>query len=191
MSDAEDFELLPSHNRELLAGAIGRRLVEVERIFTLDLNSFVEGGLRDPKQFFRRNSGPTRFLFDGGFSLSFGEWGEQLSVVILHQAFEPDVEQRICRLSGSGDGLASLLGRICRDVRVWTYREDFETSEAMECAVSFLLDEDAEIFYCTWLHGDMDADYVLPRKDVPLQRAAACYSVLRGATIPLDGVSDV
>ena len=38
-----------------------------------DLDSIVEGGLRDPAEYFRRNSGPTRFVFDGGIGLAFAE----------------------------------------------------------------------------------------------------------------------
>jgi hypothetical protein len=183
MSGDDDlFSLLPSRSRARIAQAIGRRLVDVERIFSLDLDTFVDGGRRAPADFFRRNSGATRFVFDGGLGLAFSEWGEQLSVVLLPSSFEPDIGQQLSRLEESPDPLRRVLGRTCRDVRVWTYAEDFEADEAMECAVSFVLEGPEEVFYCTWLHGDMDADYVLPAEEVPLDRAASWMSVSTGET---------
>ena len=183
MSGDEDLRaLLPSRNRARLAQAIGRQLVDIERIFSLDLESFVAGGRRNPADFFRRNSGPTRFVFDGGLGLAFADWGEQLSVILLPDRFERDIGQQLYRLSESPDPLRRILDRTCRDVRIWTYAEDFDADEAMECAVSFVLDGPEGVFYCTWLHGDMDADYVLPADEVPLDRAASCLSVLTGET---------
>lgn len=174
--------LLPSHNAVLLGQAVGRRLVDVERIFSLDLDAFVEGGRRSPADHFGKNTGATRFVFEGGVALAFSEWGEQLSVVLLPGLFEPDVGQHVYRLTGSSEPLRRMLGRTCRDVRVWTYAEDFDAEEAMECAVSFVLDGDEEVFYCTWLHGDLDSDYVLPAEEVPLDRAASWLSVATGET---------
>src|SRR4051794_36588761 len=113
MSDELDlWMLLPSRNRPRLAQPIGRRLVDIERIFALDREDFVAGG-RDPAEYFRRNSGPTRFVFDGGLSLALAEWGEQLSVVLLPDRFEADIGQRLHRLSESGDPLRQILGRTC------------------------------------------------------------------------------
>ncbi|WP_437942616.1 hypothetical protein [Sorangium sp. So ce341] len=181
--------LLPSRNLGRLAQALGRRLLEIERIFTLSPESFADGGLRDVRTYFRRCSGPTRFLFEGGVEHAYGEWGSQLSVVLLPEPPEPDEDQRAWRLGGAGDPLSACLGGACADVRIWILDDGLATDEAKECSISYLLEGGAEVFYCTWLHGDLDTDYLLPGDEVPRERVARCLSVARGGPVPLAEVT--
>lgn len=177
MSDDIESARLPSNSRDLLAGAIGKRLVDIERIYDLSLEMFVDDGLRDAARYFRDGSGPTRFVFSDGVdgpSLIFGTWPSRRSVVLLSGEFEPEDAQHVERLSCSSDPLAQALGGVCRDVRIWTLLD-----EGGECAVSFVVG-DQEIFYVTWLHDDMDSDHVAPAAEVAVDRAAA-ESLAEGA----------
>lgn len=180
--------LLPSRHRPALAAVIGRRLLDVERLFSLDAAQFSDGGRRAPATFFRRNVGPTRFVFEGGGALAFTDWPSQRSVVVLPGAFEPDVGQQLHRLSESSDPLRRALGRTCHDVRVWTLADDAGAGEALECAVSVALDAE-ELFYCTWLHGELDADFLLPSDEVPRARVVACLSASTGPSLVDPGVA--
>lgn len=177
--------LLPNRDLERLAPAIGRRLLDVERLFSLDLDQFTDHGLRDPADYFRRNVGPTRFVFEGGFSLAFTDWSEQLSVILLPGPFRADTGQQLHRLSSLPDPLRRVIGATCSDVRIWTCREAVESEEAGQCAVSFALAgrEAGEVIYCTWLHGDMDADYVLDVGEVDPERVRSVVSIRTGEVV--------
>lgn len=191
MTSMEEFDelaaTLPSRSVDRLATAIGRRLRDVTRVFMRSTTRFGADGRFDARDEFRYNAGPTLFSFDE-VSHTFGDWPSQLSLVLLTELDSElpldDPAVRIVRLSESGDALVQLLGLPCEDVRIWTYEDGPDSDRACESAVSYCLRGGAEIFYCTWLHGDLDADYVLPGHLVWRDRARSCWSVARRAALP-------
>jgi hypothetical protein len=67
-------------------------------------------------------------------------------------------------------------------VRIWTLKEDFESLEAKQVAVSYVFDE-SELFYCIYLVDDFDSDYLLLGQDVPRGKIASCFSIALGEYI--------
>lgn len=185
-SDAELFQLLPSRKRGLLAAAIGCRLLEVERLFLLDQPTFLEEARFTAEDFFPLNSGPVQLGFDTGLTHTLGVWPSQLSIVVLPDPLSGSRDETIYRLSESESASAALkscLGRVCRDVRIWTLREEFESEEAKEVAVSYFFSDDLELFYCIYLHGDLDSDYLLLGEDVSRECVKSCISLAQGGAL--------
>lgn len=186
LTDAELFAFLPSNQQARLASAIGRRLVEVERLFTLDVAAFISYTRFAAGEYFARNSGPTQFRFEGGETHPLAVWGEQLSIIVLPEPLTTDGDATLYKLTEIAPPphrLRACLGRVCNDVRIWTLREDFASEEAKQVAVSYLFSGGDELFYATYLHGDLSADYVLPGEDVPRESVAACFSIAAGGYI--------
>lgn len=186
LDDADLFQFLPSHWIEFLAAAIGRDLVEVERLFLLDQAKFLENKYFTETDFFAYNSGPIQFWFDNNLVHVLDVWGEQLSIVILPDVLHSDEETILYKLTEDRNApadLRSCLGRNCQDVRIWTLQENFHSEEAKEVAVSYLLSGGVELFYCIYLHEDLDSDYLLLGQNVSRERVATCFSVLNGGFI--------
>jgi hypothetical protein len=185
-TDTELPELLPSRNKDVLAAAIGRRLTEVERQFLLDLPTFLQDERFSAADFFSRNSGPAQFQFDGGPTHTFAVWPSQLSLVLLPNALAYAPEEKIYRLSdvahAPGD-LKSCLGRVCQDVRIWILQEEFDSEEAKEVAVSYVFGDNLELFYCIYLHDDLDSDYLLTGENVSRARVKQCISLAQGGLV--------
>lgn len=182
--EQELLTFLLSRQKEILAKAIGCHLIEVERFFEMDLESFLKYCPFTEVDFFSRNSGSLQLCFDEGLTHTFTVYGEQLSLVLLPKTFSGDGFGKWYRLS-EADNLASeylkdCLGKICQDVCIWTLHEDFESEEAKEVAVSYLFSNSCELFYCIYLHEDLDSDYLLLEQDVKLDKAASCFSLLLG-----------
>lgn len=181
-ADDDLYQLLPTSRTRLLADAIGRRLVDVERLFLMDPARFADYTRFSPQDFFTRNSGPVRLCFQGGISHTLVVWGEQMSLVVLGEPLRETEDDRLYRLSQTDMAPARLkacLGRTCRDVRIWTLHEEFEADEARQAGVSYLFDGEIELFYSIYMHGDLDSDYLLPGEDVPRDRVEACLSLAR------------
>jgi hypothetical protein len=186
VGDTELFKLLPSQRTDILATAIGRNLEDIERLFLLDLPTFVQDARFDPAQFFSLNSGPVQFRFDDGLTHAYDVWPSQLSVINLPAILTAADDERLYRLGedeAAPPKLKSCLGQRCQDVRIWTLAEEFESQEAKEVAVSYFFSADWELFYCIYLHGDLDSDYLLMGADVPRHRVKSCFSLAQSETI--------
>ena len=180
--DDELFAFLPSHRKEVLAQALSRRLETVQRFFALSPEQFVEDARFRREDYFSLNSGPVQFTFAGDVHHVLDVWGEQLSVVVLDDALTENAFGTLYTLSTAATApteLRDCLGRECLDVRIWTLREEIESSEAREVAVSYVLAGAAELFYCIYLHDDLDSDYLLLGPQVPRQKVDRCYSIVR------------
>jgi len=182
----ELFRLLPSRRVDVLRKAIGRRLLEVERLFLLDVSTFLEDERFTSEDFFSYNSGPAQLHFEGGEKHILSVWPSQLSLVVMRDELRETKYDKLYRLSDSEaahPALKDCLGRTCEDVRIWTLREDFESEEATEVAVSYLLSGGVELFYCIYLHGDLDSDYLLLGANVSRERVDSCVSIAQGGAI--------
>jgi hypothetical protein len=190
--DRDDLSaLLPSSRRQALAAAVGRRLTRVERLFSRSLEAFVRDTGRPESEYFSHNCGPAQLHFEEQLTHSLTVWPSQLSIIVLREPLAEQDEHRLVSLSASGPAappLAACLGQVCRDVRIWTLREEFPTEEAREVAVSYRLAGDVELFYSIYLHGDLDNDYLLLGADVPRDRVDTCVSLAQGAHIDRRGL---
>jgi hypothetical protein len=185
-TDNQLLTLLPSERKDILAASLSRRLIEVERFFGLDLSSFLENERFSEADYFSYNSGAVQLRFEGNLTHSLAVYGEQLSIVVLPESLSSDGFAELYQLSEVNSAplvLRDCLGRICQDVRIWTLQEEFESEEAKEVALSYVLSGDLELFYCIYLHGDLDSDYLLLGQDVPREKVANCFSVALGEYI--------
>lgn len=184
--DNELLFFLPSRQQKNLAKAIGRRLLEIERFFGIDLQSFLQYTCLEKEDFFTHNSGAVQFCFEEDLIQPFAVYGEQLSIVLLPESLANDdftQKYQLSRFDFVPILLKNCLGKVCQDVRIWTLKEDFESEEAKEVAVSYVFSNEQELFYCIYLHEDLDSDYLLLGKDVPRERVATCYSIRDGKYI--------
>lgn len=186
-TDTELLSFLPSKQKTTLAKAIGKELTEIERFFEQDIKSFLKYSELAPTDFFSFNVGITKLSFESNLTHNFSIYSGQLSLVLLpEQDFTQEAyfDGKWYQLSQaeylSSPDLRNCLGQICRDVRLWTLQEDFESEEAKEVAVSYLLDNGSELFYCIYLHEDLDSDYLLLKPEVDLTKAASCFSLAMG-----------
>jgi hypothetical protein len=182
----ELFEFLPSKRTQLLAAALGRQLLDVERLFFRDLETFLRNRRFSAADFFARNSGPVQFHFDGSLSHAIGVWPSQLSVVVLPSplsGYNDDPPYLLSEDAHAVPELKACLGRTCEDVRIWTLRDEVESEEAKEAAVSYVFEGGFELFYCIYLHGDMDSDYLLPGTKVARERVNSCISLAQGGIV--------
>ncbi|MBD2770392.1 hypothetical protein IC235_21105 [Hymenobacter sp. BT664] len=185
-TDDELLALLPSKQKDFLTKSIGRHLLEVERFFSIDLPSFLEGGHFNEADYFSYNSGAVQLHFADNLTYGLDIYGEELSIVILPGHLSSDGFMRPYCLSATAAASRSLkdcLGRVCQDVRIWTLQEDFESEEAKEVALSYVLSDERELFYCIYLVDDCDSGYLLSGQDISRERVASCFSIARGAYI--------
>ena len=186
LTDTELLTLLPLKQKNLLSLCIGRRLVEIDRFFGIDLPSFLEGGHFTEAEYFSYNSGALQFHFEDNLTYGLDVYGEELSIVVLPMILESDGFTKLYQLSKLSlvpPLLKDCIGKICRDIRIWTLQENFESEEAKQVAVSYLFDNGSELFYCIYLVDDFDSDYLLLRQDVPLDKIANCFSIAIGEYI--------
>ncbi len=191
--DAELFPLLPSQQTQLLAAAIGRRLVEVERLFWVDLPTFLENSHFPAIEYFAYNSGPVQLHFAEDLIHVLDVWGEQLSIVVLTEPLHGDADTTLYQLSKTGTATPALkacLGKTCQDVRIWRLKEEIVSEEAKQVAISYVFADSLELFYCIYLHDDLDSDYLLLTENVPRDsakrfspsgdRVESCFSIAQG-----------
>lgn len=189
-TDEQLLELLLSKRKRVLAAAIGRRLLDVERFFVLDLSSFLQYQPLTRADYFSYNSGATQFYFSGGLVHACAVYDEQLSIVLLQERLSNDEFTQAVQLSQATQlasfALSTCLGRICQDVRIWTLKEQIQSNEAKEVALSYLLSGGIELFYTIYLHDDLDSDYLLLGEDVPREKVATCFSLALGGYIDVN-----
>jgi len=114
-------------------------------------------------------------------------WGEQLSVVLLDERLVQQEDATLVSLRETPLATARLkavLGRRCSDVRIWTFREDIESDEAKQAAVSYVLD-DEELFYGIYVHGTGDNDTLIFRDEIITNLVESCFSLGEGRPLPV------
>lgn len=186
LTDADFPAYLPSQRIDALRRAIGRELVDVRRLFLLDLGEFLQGTPgAEETDYFARNTGPTDFVFEDGMIHPLAVWTEQFSVLVLDEPLAPIGWYTLVSLRETPlvrPRFRSCLGRRCSDVRIWTFQEDIESDEAKQAAVSYVL-EGEELFYGFFIHGNSDEDALMFADEVRPELVASCFSVAEGRPI--------
>jgi hypothetical protein len=175
-------QYLPSVQIERLSQAIGRGLLEVTRWLVVPLDRFLVTGRFPAQEYFARSAGPVQLDFAGDLSHTLDVWAEQLSILVLPDPIAaPSVEDLVCLSeSAAPPTLRACLGQTCLDVRIWTLAEEIESDEARQVALSYLFSNGVELFYCTYLHGDLSSDYLLLGPEVPRRQVRSCFSIAQG-----------
>jgi hypothetical protein len=174
------YELLLSNNVDVLRLAIGKVLLEVERFIETDLSTFLKSSWFDEADFFSRSSGGVQFYFEDNLVHTLSVWGEQLSLVLLPNPLTNSMFGTLHRLSTANQGLNKMrvcLNQTCQDIRIWKLHDDIDSQEAKEVAISYLLSNAIEIFYCIYLHQDLSTDYLLLETEVDKTKVESCYSI--------------
>src|SRR5262245_38300198 len=169
---------LPSAQTKHLGAAIGRCLVEIDRLLVTTREDFVARGGADD-EYFARASGPAQLRFDDGSIHVLSVWPSELSLLVKDQPLAPDWAAEVFALSTTSARaeLRACLGRRCEDVRIWTVAEEVDWDAAREAAISYLLSGGVELFYAIYLHGDLDSDYLMLCEEVPRDKVARCWSI--------------
>jgi hypothetical protein len=144
--------------------AIGRTLVDVERLITVEPDWFA-GEYGQPDRFFAAASGPAELSFSGGLLHGLAAWPSEFSILVQDTAFADDPYAPRYRLSKTRQAPAWLrecLGEAVRDVRVYVYHDDVPSDEARQAGIGYRLESGQEIVYCIYLHGRMSGDEFVP-----------------------------
>ena len=139
----------------------------------MDLSYFLKYRSFQEVEFFSYNSGAVQRWFEDKLTHPLAVYGEQLSIVLLPETLSSDSFTRRYQLSEINlvpKALRDCLGKVYKDVRIWTLWEEFESEEAKEVAISYLLSNGNELFYSIYLHDDLDSDYLLVGQDVPREK---------------------
>jgi hypothetical protein len=186
LTDEELPAYLPSRRVDELRRAIGHTLVDVRRLFGLDLEAFLRATPEaEELDYFGGNSGPTELVFDGGVTHTLTLWDEQLSVVVLNEPLQAGNRRTLASLREATlvrPRLEACLGRRCSDVRIWTFQEDIESTEAKQAAITYVLDGD-ELGYGFYVHGSDDEDAMLFGDEISPELVASCFSIAEGRPI--------
>jgi hypothetical protein len=170
---------LPLSRLPLLLRAIGRRLLEVERLIAVEPDWFAsEYG--DPERFLTAASGPTQLTFSGGVVHALSSWPSQLSIVVEDAPFEQDPYAESYLLSETEHApqwLRDCLGQRVEDVRVHRYRDDVPSDEARQAAISYQLEAGVELFYGTFIHGRLSGDELLRGDELARDHIAETVSI--------------
>jgi hypothetical protein len=175
-------QFLPSRRLDLLAAAIGRKLIEIERFLGRGPHEFMARG-GHPRDFFSRNTGATQLHFDGGLIHSLVVYPSQLSIVVVPDLLVGDDIEPAYQLIDQDQALPALmgcLGRVCEDVRIYIYAEEFPAEEEREAGISYVFADQDELIYCIYFHGELDSGYLLPGAQMPRERVERWYSVSTG-----------
>jgi hypothetical protein len=166
-------EFVPSLQRDVLGQAIGRRLVEIERLIVTGDRPFDFG----------RAVGPVQLRFDPELLHVLSVLPSQLTLLVERDVLRPDYAAEVYKLSASKarPALHECLGRVCTDVRIWKYRDDVPSDEAREAAISYVLEGGRELFYVIYLHGASDDDALMTADEFTPVDVDSCYSIARGA----------
>ncbi|MBA3923607.1 MAG: hypothetical protein H0X31_18690 [Nostocaceae cyanobacterium] len=110
-------------------------------------------------------------------------WGEQLWVMVITEPLHGDADATLYQLSQTETvhpSLKACLGKTCQDVRIWRLKEEIVSEEAKQVAISYVFANALELFYCIYLHDNLDSDYLLLAENVPRDRVESCFSIAQG-----------
>jgi hypothetical protein len=169
---------LPTESIGVLGAAVGRPLLDVERMTATTLADYVEFGGRED-DYFVSVSGPVQLTFGGGVVHALYAAPSRFSVLV---DAAPLADHRLMDRHHVGDvpaptWLRAAVGRVVRDVRIYFYKDDVDSGEPRQAAVSYVFD-DEELIYCLYLHGRMSGDELVQAADLLPDTIDRWFSVL-------------
>jgi hypothetical protein len=201
----EDIESNKLFNQRLfLKTAIGKKLTEVERFFSIEPEVFwkYHNELSHQKEnYFSLNPGTTQFWFDNAYNYTFQYYSGNAPIIRFPGIYPKDIYS-IYKLSQTEElvlpKLKNCLGEFCEDVRIWNFSETEreiriekaegywnnnseeeyqERNEITESGISYLLSNREEIIYCCNFYDDTLSDSFLLVEDIHKEYVYSCFSV--------------
>ncbi len=160
--------------------AIGKPLTEITRWFVLNPEVFFGEYNYGPDEFIMYNSGLTQFEFGKERHHTYVVDGEQLSLEIIDDYDideEFDIPYKLSEYSPVPSSFKACLGKVCQDVRIWKCKEALNGGERGEAGISYVFENGEEIFYCIYLHGELDSDFLLTRDQIDTSKVDSYYSL--------------
>lgn len=155
---------LPLEAFALLRLAVGRRLVEVER-----LTSTARG--RFGCNFLTRVSGPVQMTFSPELVHTLVPLPSLLSIGVIGTGLADDPyadRYQLSRDAGAPTWLSTLIGCRVSDVEVLIYRDAVPSAEPRQAAVQYNFESGGALLYGVYVHGRMDGDELFtPAQLVP------------------------
>jgi hypothetical protein len=179
---------LPSNHKRLLSLTIGKKLIEIERFLFDKPERFVIFPEQKKADFFSRNPGAVQFWFEGNVRHSLTIDDSQFSILLTPHFFKASEFDKLYRLSKIDrqfveKGFKDCLGKICQDIKIWTYFEDYAQGEAAQAGISYVFSNGSELLYSIYLHGDLTEDFLLIDFPIPPEIVADCYSIAKQCSI--------
>ncbi len=117
-----------SNQKDFLHTAIGRKLSEIERFFTLNPEKLWKYYNKPHQEgdYFSLNTGATQFWFEPDLNQTFEFYSAGAPIIRFPEVY-PDFDDRKYQLSQmkhlASQRLKNCLGQVCEDVHIWTYSE--------------------------------------------------------------------
>ncbi len=179
---------LSDHKSEL-AKAIGKTLTEITRWFVIDLETFTTEFSYEPEQYIQYNTGLTSFQFGNDVKHTYFVNGEQLSLDLLEDSAADDGFSKQYLLSDFDpvqQSLKKFLGKTCIDVRIWKCKEALVGGEIGDAGISYRFEDGSELFYCIYIHGELDGDFLLEKDKVIPSEISSGYSLKEAKEISFE-----
>jgi len=169
--DDPRLSLLPLRQTSLLGSAIGRTLIDIERLLLPTLaDHLARGG--DERAFFTRSHGTTGLHFTGGLLHAIYEWPSELSILVDGlplQMREFDERHLLSQSPSAPDWLRACLGQEVRDVVAYVYDDGVPSDEARQVGLTYRLASGFDLYCGTYLHGNMDTIELRPPNEISLE----------------------
>jgi hypothetical protein len=194
-----------SKQKLFLRTAIGKKLTEIERFFSIQPEDFwgYHNELSSQKfNYFYLNPGATQFWFDDSCNYTFQYYSANAPIIRFPEIYPKDIYS-VYKLSQTEElaspKLKNCLGELCEDVRIWSFSEtereiriekaegywnsDSEKEyqekeiEITESGISFLLSNGEEIIYCCNFYDDTLSDSLLFVEDINKDYVFSCFSL--------------
>jgi hypothetical protein len=158
---------LPTESIGVLGAAVGRPLLDVERMTATTLADYVEIGGREG-YYFVAVSGPVQLTFGGGAVHALYAAPSRFSVLVDDAPLADHwlMDRHHVAEVPAPTWLRAVVGRIVRDVRIYFYKDGVDSDEPRQAAVSYVFDDDEELIYCIYLHGRMSGDELVRAADL-------------------------
>ncbi|HAG81074.1 MAG TPA: hypothetical protein DCL61_07845 [Cyanobacteria bacterium UBA12227] len=118
-----------SNQKDFLQTAMDRKLLEIERFFVTPIESFLERGKKECRQrcdYFCLNLGETQFWFEPHLNQTFRFYSANAPIIRFPEIYDGwyDNKYQLSQIKNlASERLKKCLGKVCEDVRIWTYSE--------------------------------------------------------------------
>ncbi|HAG81075.1 MAG TPA: hypothetical protein DCL61_07850, partial [Cyanobacteria bacterium UBA12227] len=118
-----------SNQKDFLPTAIGRKILEIERFFATPIESFLEQGKKKNYQesdYFSLHLGISQFGFEEGLVHTFRYYSANAPIIRFPEIYDGSYHDKyqLSQIKNlASERLKNCLGKVCEDVRIWTYSQ--------------------------------------------------------------------